>query len=116
MKKRILSLALVMAIIMAFMPCVAWAETYGSLTYNKYSDYIEITNCDENAVGEIVIPDKIDGLPVTSIGEYAFEYCSGLTSVTIPDSVTSINKWAFYDCSGLTSVTIPDSVTSISCC
>ena len=43
----------------------------------------------------------------------AFRGCSGLTSVTIPDSVTSIGNWAFYGCSGLTSVTIGNSVTSI---
>ena len=50
---------------------------------------------------------------VTSIGEYAFYYCTSLTSVTIPDGVTSIWEQAFYGCSSLTSVTIPDSVTSI---
>ena len=50
---------------------------------------------------------------VTSIGDGAFEHCTGLTSVTIPNSVTSIGYWAFCDCSGLTSVTIPNSVTSI---
>ena len=50
---------------------------------------------------------------MTSIGSYAFYYCSSLTSVTIPNSVTSIGDYAFYGCSGLTSVTIPNSVTSI---
>jgi len=50
---------------------------------------------------------------VTSIGDYAFIYCSGLTSVTIPTSVTSIGNYVFYECTSLTSVTIPDSVTSI---
>ena len=39
--------------------------------------------------------------------------CTGLTSITIPNSVTSIGGYAFYSCSSLTSVTIPDSVTSI---
>ena len=50
---------------------------------------------------------------VTSIGCEAFDGCSGLTSITIPEGVTSIGDDAFYNCSGLTSVTIPSSVTSI---
>ncbi len=50
---------------------------------------------------------------VTSIGDYAFNNCTGLTSITIPNGVTSIGYSAFYNCTGLTSITIPDSVTSI---
>lgn len=42
-----------------------------------------------------------------------FNTCSGLTSVTIPDSVTSLGNKAFFGCSSLTSVTIPNSITSI---
>lgn len=50
---------------------------------------------------------------VTCIGSEAFERCSGLTTITIPDGVTSISWYAFYECTGLTSVTIPYGVTSI---
>ena len=50
---------------------------------------------------------------VTSIGDYAFRFCDGLTSITIGNSVTSIGEGAFSGCDGLTSVTIPNSVTSI---
>ena len=67
--------------------------------------------------GNVIIPESVtyDGktYPVTSIGGGAFAYCSGLISVTIPNSVTSIGGGAFNCCSGLTSVTIPNSVTSI---
>lgn len=53
------------------------------------------------------------GNSVTSIGGDAFSYCSGLTSVIIGNSVTSIGQSAFSGCSGLTSITIPDSVKDI---
>ena len=50
---------------------------------------------------------------VTSIGDYAFDNCTSLTSITIPSSVTSIGNRAFMNCTSLTSITIPSSVTSI---
>ena len=48
-----------------------------------------------------------------SIGEYAFKGCSGLTELTLPNSVTSIEWSAFWGCSGLTELTLPNSITSI---
>ncbi len=68
--------------------------------------YRAFYNC--SGLTSITIPNS-----VTSVGRYAFEYCTGFTSVVIPDSVTSIGAYAFEYCTSLTSVTIPDSVTSI---
>jgi hypothetical protein len=61
----------------------------------------------------VVIPEKYNGLPVTSISVEAFRNCSSLTSVVIGDSVTTIGDGAFVDCRSLTSVVIGDSVTTI---
>ena len=47
------------------------------------------------------------------IGDYAFNGCSGLTSLTLPSGVTEIGSFAFYGCSGLTSLTLPSGVTEI---
>jgi hypothetical protein len=63
--------------------------------------------------GPVTIPSTTNGLPVTSIGDYAFLLRSSVTSITIPDSVTNIGTSAFYWCSGLTSVTIGTNVTSV---
>ena len=67
--------------------------------------------------GEIVIPCEVEYdrkvYSVTSIGEFAFFECTGLTSIDIPNSVTSIGVLAFNECTGLTSIEIPNSVTSI---
>ena len=61
-----------------------------------------------SSLASITIPDG-----VTSIGSNAFQYCYSLTSISIPDSVTSIDASAFNSCYSLTSISIPDSVTSI---
>ena len=67
--------------------------------------------------GNVVIPESVtyNGVTysVTVIAFTAFRYCSGLTSVTIPNSVTTIGECAFEYCRGLTSITFPNSVTSI---
>jgi len=70
-------------------------------------DY-EYSPWDGMDVKKVVIGDGI-----TTIGDYAFIGCTGLTSVEIPNSVTSIGKAAIGNCTGLTSITIPSSVTKI---
>jgi hypothetical protein len=84
------------------------------LTYSLINDGTgyEVTGYTGEPV-DVVIPKEYNGMPVTTIGNYAFTDCSSLTSVIIPDSVTSIGDQAFQYCSSLTSVVIPDSVTSI---
>ena len=67
--------------------------------------------------GSITIPETITyngrTYAIRSIGNSAFQDCSGLTSVTIPNSLMSIRYYAFYGCSSLTTITLPNSVTSI---
>ena len=63
--------------------------------------------------GFVTIPSQVNGYTVTSIGSYAFDSCSNLRSVNIPNSVTSIGNYAFSFCTDLRSITIPNSVTSI---
>ena len=91
----------------------------------KYAFTFSLNDTDKTAtitgpVGqptELDIPSKLivkgQNNTTTSIGKNAFEDCSSLTSITMPNSLTSIGKWAFFNCTGLTSITIPDSVTSI---
>ena len=86
--------------------------TGAMVDYSKSSDrpWTDDANEIKDAKG---IKTVVIGNGVTSIGGYAFSYCSGLTSVTIPASVTSIGNYAFSGCSGLTSIEIPSNVTSI---
>ena len=108
----------------------------GGLVFELASDGESYAVADYTGTStEVVIPSVHEGLPVMSIGQYAFRGCSGLTSVTIPDSVTSIDSYAFSGCTaeiiwgddpGITKIgeyafseyegtgiTIPNGVTSI---
>lgn len=77
-------------------------------------------SCNPSVTGTVVIPEHINGLPVTMIEGYAFRDCNGMTELIVPETVvtissgvTAIGESAFRRCSSLTSVVIPDSVTSI---
>ena len=119
-------------IALAFLSAQAFAYDF-SYTYQGQTLYFNIVNGNAEVTypleyhpfyniynyptGNLIIPSSVTNggntYNVTSIGNFAFYYCSGLTSVTIPNSVTSIGGAAFDGCSGLTSVTIGNSVTSI---
>ena len=90
----------------------AETKTYEGFTYAENESGITITGYTGDKT-ELVIPGKIDGKKVTSIGDNAFMGCFNLTSITIPASVTSIRMGAFANCFNLTSITIPKGVTSI---
>lgn len=75
----------------------------GSVTITDYTGSAE----------ELVIPETIEGYPVTVIGARAFYTCSTLKSVEIPAGVTTIAHNAFAWCSNMASVTLPDSITQI---
>ena len=78
-----------------------------SVTYASVSSY----------TGDVVVPEEISvngtKYAVTSLGNYCFDGCTGLTSITIPSSVTNLERNCFENCTGLTSITIPSSVTSL---
>ena len=107
--------------LLALLPLFASAETVeiNGIRYNVNPEAktAEVTSNPNGYSGKVIIPKTITyggaDYRVTSIYEAAFRGWSGLTSVTIPNSVTSIGYIAFEGCSGLTSITIPTSVTSI---
>ncbi len=93
----------------AFRPTALW---WPDFDYSIANDVVTITKYTGEG-GAVTIPNTIEELPVTTIGELAFETCTSVTSVIIPDSVTSIGVAAFYYCTSMTSVTIGNSVISI---
>lgn len=81
-------------------------------SYTIKDNEVTITDCSRSAT-VIEIPAELEGYPVTAIGEAAFNNCTNLTQVILPDTITEIGKYAFSGCTSLTSFTIPNGVTSI---
>lgn len=73
---------------------------------------ITITGCEKN-VEELVIPEEINGLPVTAIDYSAFFDLSNLKSVYIPDTVKSLGSYAFQNCKNLSEIRLPEGLSEI---
>ena len=102
-------LGLVVNVLLLFVSTAAaqtefsYTNDHGRITITKYT----------GPGGTVIIPDTIDGLPVTHIGDSAFLESGLLTGVVIPNSVTLIGDSAFSSCYDLTNVTIGSGVTNI---
>lgn len=68
--------------------------------------------CQKSASGTVTIPAQWNGLPVTSIHSYAFDNCSAITKIVLPDSIKTIENYAFFSC-GMREISIPASVATI---
>lgn len=117
MKKRLL---LIMCLcLLAGMNAFAYQELIGGIAYNFSGNEATVTYISGGSTnqysGDVVIPASVtyngNTYTVTKIGEYSFQGCYNLTSVTIPESVTTIVRTAFVE-NSLTSITIPRSVTN----
>ena len=113
MKKRIFGIVIVLCLVLMLVPTTAFAETSGNYTYTVDNGEAKITEFNDQTATEVTIPFTIDDYPVTAIGENAFNYCTSLESVTIPNSVISIGEEAFNNCTSLKSVTIGRGVNTI---
>ena len=108
-----------MAVLLS-LPMLAVKVTIDGISYDLDAETKQVTVIEKSwgeYSGEVVIPESVpyngSTYSVTSIGERAFRYCKGLTSVTIPNSVESIGEEAFFDCINLTSVVLPNNLTRI---
>ena len=83
-------------------------DSVACVTYQRYEYGMHLSDYH----GDVVIPSSVTyqgkTYPVKTIDFYAFNYCQGLTSITIPESITTIRNNAFYLCTGLTRVNITD--------
>lgn len=85
------------------------APSTAYLEYEKKADHVVITGCDRNAEGIIIIPDEIEGLPVTELAYYAFGSCEHILKIIIPASVTAIHpEGAIVVCPNLLAIEVDE--------
>ena len=83
----------------------------GDLTFQIYSDHAVVSDCVKE-VESVTVPREVSGVPVTEIGERAFDTCQ-METVELPDTLTLIRDEGFTKCRNLTKLTIPEGVTEI---
>ena len=123
MKKFLQIPLLLVALFLSSIPISAYDFKVDGFYFNILSETektVEVTHDDSDNCyrGSVKIPSSVtfNGITysVTSIGDYTFDYCTNLSSITIPNSITKIGNYAFLDCYSLyPTVTIPNSVISI---
>ena len=113
--KRTLSLLLCAALLLQAAPWSLAADALdGTFTYAVNADgTASITGYSDSEAEELVIPDTIDGLTVTTIADSAFANRSALTAVTFPATLTAIGPSAFSNCDGLTVIDLPEGLTTL---
>ena len=118
-KKKILSFMLSFVMIISMVPMTEISvfavdeNITDYLTYEINDGKVTITDCDESISGDVVIPDTIDGCPVTAIGECAFANCFKLKNIQFPESLTEIGDSSFSMCISLEELSLPASLEAI---
>ncbi len=113
MRKLLIVVSMLLVVFGASASYETWTDPSTGIKweYTEQSDgTVSLEECSTTSghpTGNLIVPSIINGKSVTSIGTFAFDNCSGLTSVTIPSSVMNIEMGTFSGCSGLTSITLP---------
>ena len=121
--KKLIAIILSITIICAFIACESTnqkqsdVEKYSYLTFeiDDENECVTVTGYDKKTIpDQLVIPDSIDGYPITKIAKSAFADCKTITSVTVPDNVDEIEDKAFQSCASLKSARLPNGLAEIS--
>lgn len=124
-KKRILSILAATTLTIGAVPqnvplmkpvltACAEASASDNFTYSINSDGTGVTITKWTGSDAVaVVPDMIEGLPVTEIGGWSFFNCATVTKVVLPDTITNIGNNAFNSCTALTEINIPNGMTSV---
>ncbi len=118
MKRKLVTFLTLLTLVLGVFSFAACGKYSKELEFVSYNDeYCEVAGLGDCEDTEIIIPSKYRGVPVTRIAERAFgrfmifgliDYCSEITSITIPDSVTEIGEYAFLGCNKVTSFNVDE--------